>query len=355
MGTGGPGAAQGVFLGKYSDGAAAIPNRTCPPPAGALLGGSTSIPHLAALAGQTLVLSTGDEIMTVPVSGGPPAVLADAQKNVIGLVVQNGTILWANAGPTSGVPANQGSIVSMPLAGGTPTVLAGQLSLLQGIAADDENVYWTIGGPRNLVQAGAAPQGAVWKLPLTGGAPTQLAGPFDYVGPVAAANGTVIFAAGTGPNVGGAGGVASDGGAPPDGVQILAVPSTGGTPTPLASTDRAVTAIVADAATAYWLDAESLGVNHTNGDGRVRRAALDGTTTDVLASGLSRPSGLTLTGTTLTWCNPSGILSVPTAGGSPTSDVAGLDLVYACAADAAHLAWVQSDTPEGWKTLVTPR
>jgi hypothetical protein len=112
------------------------------------------------------------------------------------LAVAGSTVYWANAGSeTWEGPASNGSIVSAPLAGGTPIVLADGQSGPMGIAVDDANVYWTTSGTHAPGgTAGSTASAGVWALPLGGGTPRSLAS--GAAGQIAAAGGVVVFVAG---------------------------------------------------------------------------------------------------------------------------------------------------------------
>jgi hypothetical protein len=333
-----------LFLAKYAPAPAAVRSRTCPPPAGTLLDPAQSpVPTTMALAGQTLAFTTGAETMTLPIAGGTPSLVATAQKDTVGLAVAGSTIYWANVG---GAPPNSGSIVSAPLAGGTPTVLAAGQGEPVAIATDGTNVYWTTAGTQSGVDAGTTTPGAAWAVPIGGGTPTLLANGFALVGPIAAANGVVVFAAWKDPPT-------IFGSLTSQSVQIMKVSPTGGNATVIANTDRKVTSIAVDATAAYWTDGDTPEVDFTASDGRVRSVTLDGAQSATLASSQPGPGWLSLLGQTLVWCNGSGVWSMPAAGGTPTAIASGP--VYVCAADPTHVAWVTADVKGNWKLVIQAR
>ena len=340
-----------VFLVKLSPGSAALSVRSCPPPAGALLGtGGSILPTLMALAGPTLAFTTGTETMTVPIAGGAPTILATAQKHTVGLSVAGPTIFWANAGtPSLGGPGNDGSIVSVPLAGGTPTVLAEGQSTPVAIAADDNNVYWTTAGVQSGVTT-TTPNGAVWLVPIGGGTPSMLASGLAYVGPIAVAGGVVVFAAG----------------ASSQGMQIMKAAPGGGGAVSLASAEQTVivTAVAIDGTAVYWTEADSPSIDASNNDGLLRRVTLDGGT--ILAHQQPGPFDLALVGDTLDWCNSggfdnggsensAGVWSISATGGAATAIVSALPTIGSCTADAAHVAWTAFDGNGDWKLIVQAR
>jgi hypothetical protein len=330
----------GMYLARYDDAPpAATPSFSCPAPPGALLGPDQSVqPKLLALAGQTVLYASTDAIMTIPVTGGSPVVFAHAQKRVSAMAVHDTTLFWTNEGGgpgASGPPAN-GSVVSQPLAGGTATVLASGQSLPRALAVDGTNVYWTT----TPVDTMNATDANLWSVPVTGGAPTKLAGPFVRLGPVAAAGGVVIFAATSGTILA-------------QTTQIMKVSAAGGDATPVVTTAPTVTSIAFDGSTIFW--GEEASVQHpmpVTPDGRIRRANLDGSMMATLVDQQTFPRSLTTANGTLTWSNGETLWSLPTSGGTPSSIATGVDQ---CAADAAHLAWTAMDSTVYWKLVVAPR
>ena len=151
------------------------------------------------LHGGTLYYTTGTEVMSVPVVGGAPTVLATGQRRVVALAADDQRLYWAAAGhyPSLGIPAD-GEIASMPLAGGAPTVLAAGQRIPSAIAVDEMNVYWTAGGATTSGSSPFPTDGQVLALPKAGGgAATVLVANLDPPGPIVAANGSVAYAVST--------------------------------------------------------------------------------------------------------------------------------------------------------------
>ena len=92
----------------------------------------------------------------IGVTGGAPAVLASGQNDPVGVVVNGGTVYWADSGA--------GTIMAVPVTGGTPTVLASGQNDPAYVAVDNGTVYWA-----------DSSAGTVMAVPATGGSPTVVA------------------------------------------------------------------------------------------------------------------------------------------------------------------------------------
>jgi hypothetical protein len=337
-----------MFLAKYAARAAGTAGRhtSCPVAAGALLSYPGSVlPALMALHGDRIFYSTGTEIMSVPVAGGLPSVLASAQKNAVALAVDDTAIFWVNAGRPSylALPPD-GSVVSLPLAGGAPTVLADHLGFADGspgspfvaagIAIDDQSVYWT-----------TATQ--VLAVPKMGGTPIPLA-PANG-GPVVTSGGFVVFTTTQPANF-----AASS--------QVQRVAIIGGDVATLATTDRTVTSLATDGVTVFWTDGDSPTVDVSTNDSRVRAVPLAGGSPVVLQQ--NRPSAgfLALSGGDLWWAErggsnnlnakgTGGIWHMPKSGTTAVPQTSGVAWVGAFALDASNVAWVGPDSSTGASAL----
>jgi hypothetical protein len=345
-----------AFLAKLAPNVAQIAVRTCPPPADALLRSSIGSVSNIALAGDVLAFTTGTETMTMPIAGGTPTVQAWAQKHTTALTSDAHSIYWANAGTRQGLEGsgNDGSIVSMPIAGGASTVLADGQTAPTAIAVDDQNVYWTTLGPLVLFSDGstrASGNGGVWAIPIGGGTPVLLASGLSYPGPLAAGNGTVVFAVSF----------------PGSGSELMKVARSGGAATVIALTEHTIGSIVLDSGTVYWTEDDSPTIDVSRNDGRVRSAALTGGFAATLADQQPGPFGLLLIGDQLYWAaaggfnnatseNSGGIWRVPAAGGTPAAIVSGLPSVGPFAADEAHLVWGQpGSSSDSWELFTRAR
>ena len=176
-----------------------------PPPPGYIAGSWIANGGIALDADSILFahqISSGFELLSVPIGGGavtpgaqfpdPPLALAVGAGNAVwaqptsvstaalaggsittlasgirpgGLLLAGDAVLVSDLGPYAGCcsAAGAGRILSIPLSGGTPAVLAGKLDAPSVLQADASRIYWA-----EAWRVGAAP--------LSGGAPATLAG-----------------------------------------------------------------------------------------------------------------------------------------------------------------------------------
>jgi hypothetical protein len=80
-------------------------------------------------------ISPDGQIMTVPIAGGTPRVLADHQAWAVRVVVRDGMLYWANL--------ISHTLVRMPVTGGVPEVIADHQPEPGGFDTDASHVYWT--------------------------------------------------------------------------------------------------------------------------------------------------------------------------------------------------------------------
>jgi hypothetical protein len=66
-----------------------------------------------------------------------------------------------------------GRILSVPLAGGTPKVLADNLLLPDSLVLVGKTLFWTTSGPSGPGSRNAVPAG-VWSMPVSGGVPVSV-------------------------------------------------------------------------------------------------------------------------------------------------------------------------------------
>ena len=250
-------------------------------------------------------------VMSVAIGGGAPTTLAAEQQAPAGIVLDSTTVYWIASG-----------VVSEPKIGGPAATLLSLGGLcnppdtaLGGIAVDDTNVYWTQSPHDNHNSC----PGLVMSMPKDGGTTAAIvSGNFISVDEVVVDSTTVYFEAngalmsapksGTGsavmlaPNAGGSL-VADDANLYwTDGVQILAMPKGGGTPTVLVANQDAVQRIAVDATKVYWANV----FGEPGNIGAILSSPLAGGNPTVLATGLNSPIGVAVDATSVYWTNNGG-------------------------------------------------
>ena len=290
------------------------------------LGGLTLSADGSTFYGTTVQLGQSDygTVFSIPVTGGTPTALgsfvyADGADPRGSLTLSaNGSTLYGTA--TTGGANGHGAIFSIPVTGGAP-VLLGSFNTSDGAAVGNltlsgSTLYGT------TAYGGAGSDGAIFSIPVTGGTP-MLLGSFngtDGDGPDGGLtlSGSTFY------------GTTYSGGANGDGA-IFSIPVTGGTPTALVSfngTDgQAPTADLTLSGSTFYGTTQYGGAN---GDGTVFSIPVSGGTPTVLLSfdgtdGTHPEGSLTLSGSTLYGTTLYGgvygdgtVFSVPVAGGTPT-------------------------------------
>jgi hypothetical protein len=130
---------------------------------------------------------------------GGPTLLAYKGVSIDCMALDATYLYWGQSSAQSPV-VRSGLIAKMPRTGGSPTVIATLPAPLYavGIAIDGSNAYFTLSTARPMVPD--VPEGAVMKVPLSGGTPTMLA-PSPSPGPLALASGVLYWVdRGTGPD-----------------------------------------------------------------------------------------------------------------------------------------------------------
>jgi uncharacterized repeat protein (TIGR03803 family) len=243
-------------------------------------------------------------------------------------VVLSGSTLYGTT--EEGGANNNGEVFSVPTSGGTPTVLAsfnvltpskvlGGAAFPSGLIVSGSTLYGT-----TLWGSGSANQpndGAVFSLPTTGGTPTVLAtfnGTNGHGPNGLLLSGSTLY--GT-TNQGGT----SDNNNPAGYGTVFSVPVAGGTPAVLESFNDTTGTGAIDLISGNTLYGTA--ANGTNGTGTVFSLPATGGTPNVLASfsGGIYPDSLVLSGSTLYGTtefgganNEGAVFSVPITGGTPT-------------------------------------
>jgi len=330
---------------------------------GAVTDGGTGpgSPDVTCPAGETLCAGECSDTQTDPSNCGACGVVCG------GICFQGGSCLVVTA-PTAGANAiavdstsvywvTNESVMKAPLTGGTPTTLfSGTYGPLLGLALDATNVYWTNSN------------GTVMSVPLGGGTPVTLASGqaepesialyganlywvdwnsgnlmtlplgMDAGAPVILAAAGQVYALAAGPT-----GVYWASGYYGVGMGRVSGLALGGSSvTLLASGLTNPSSIAATASSVYFSD-----------QGAIMTVAPDGGTPATLVADPGEPGAIALDATNLYWADGAGrVMSVPLAGGSPSTIVAGRDDLRALAVGATSLYWTES---EGALVTVSPK
>ncbi len=103
-------------------------------------------------------------VRRVPRCGGPVSVLAPKQAGPVSIAVGGATLFWGNMG--HGIHTPGGAVMRMPLGGGAATQIAPQTVFWKAITADQAYVYWT----------SETTMHGVYRAPIAGG-------PIEAIGP----------------------------------------------------------------------------------------------------------------------------------------------------------------------------
>jgi hypothetical protein len=235
---------------------------------------------------------TGEAVMSAPVTGGEPTVLAEFESSPIAIAVDDQSVYFATLG-TSGEVA--GVVASVPIGGGDVVTIASDQDSPRGIAVDSSNVYWTTadgfvmkasiaGGPATQIVTTESLAGALtvdeknlyWLTP-SGVWTAPLSGLPDGGGPTLIATAQGFNSNEDAIGVEGGAWLAVDAtyvywtdGDSATGT-VAAVPLAGGAVTILASGEIQPTGIAVGASGVYWGDLGTYGVT---GSGSLRRAGV---------------------------------------------------------------------------------
>ena len=160
--------------------------------------------------------SASSTVYATPLAGGGTVPLGSISNTTIGALAVSGSyVYWETAQGTS-----TDKLWRVPISGGAPTGLASTPFGTQGLAADATSVYWT-------------QDNGVWKLPIGGGTPSAVAMISNGgVGSLALLGGAIYYTVG--------------------GVQRVSI--NGGASTPVVSSDVGSWLIVTDGVYVYWTD-----------------------------------------------------------------------------------------------------
>lgn len=226
--------------------------------------------------------------------------------------------------------AETGVVKKAPLAGGAATTLASGLSNPVGIAADAANVYWT---EQNSTSTG---RGAVRKVPIAGPACagtacTALATSLNNPQYIALDAANVYFTElGSFDTVSGM--RKSDG-------TVNKVPVGGGAVTQLATALNGPQTISVDAANVYWTES----ANSVAGAGYIKKAPIAPGASQTLVSGLSGSQNIALDSTDVYFWSGYGALSkIAIGGGNAVEVTSGMSGTQPQAIDAANVYWTEN-------------
>jgi hypothetical protein len=249
--------------------------------------------------GPTVSAATGT-VMRVPITGGTPTPLAQAQAWPVALTVDDTSIYWANAG----LPTGQfnGAVMSMSLDGGPPSTLASNQNNPEVIAVNGTSIVW--GTDSRLMKAA-----------LDGGSPSVLMTPGAYFGLTLNAT-TAFFSFG------------STGTPSPSIEKVGSVGLDGTGAATVAANQDSPRGIANDGTSLYWTGARTStptdgGLTVGATDGGIFTSALDGGGIKPLASHLNVPYRVAVDRCYVYWSDHDGIAKASVHGG-PTIRLASL-------------------------------
>ena len=265
-----------------------------------------------------------DGSATIPVGvdcwGGSCVMLASAHPSNI--AVDATSVYWTNpVGGSNGVSV--GYVMSVPITGGAPRTLASDQNFPFGIAVDSTNVYWTTLGDDGPGAPPGSIAGTVMRLPVVGGAQSQLVGNRLTGCQSVAVNGSGVY-------------WTEDGGA------VFGTPFGGGPVTTIGATEDKHGGIAVDAARVYWTDT-TLGV--------VEAAPIAGGAAVTLADAQEQPYGIAVDPNNVYWTTLDSIVSVPLGGGTPTTIASGQAEPWYIEVDGSNVYWT---TTQGGTLMRAP-
>ena len=248
-----------------------------------------------ALSGANLYWMDMGELGMVPRTGGASSVLANTPSPLFalgGYVTANDTeVYWANGNFPNG------AVNSVPTQGGASTQIAATDEPI-GIAVDAHNIYWSTFGSSNN------PVGTIVRRPLAGGATITLASGLSTVGPIAIDADDVYWTDCLG--------------------SVASVPIAGGSVRTLLTAqynvplntelDETPAGIAVSDGRIYWTSTPLAG----GGPSLISSMSVDGGAVTVLASPVTRPSGIAVDADDVYWLEIGPATAQPGGGlGSP--------------------------------------
>lgn len=287
------------------------------------LGGGTPT-RLATVAAQpfklaadetTLYWITDDALHAVSVGGGTPATLAGVNGQPYDLLVRAGDVVWSEgSGPALG---ETGRVRRLVKGGGEVSTLADGEDAPRRLAADATWLYWTEGGPLGLTEG----FGRIARAPATGGPGETVVSGVSSNSPAFTVSGDLVLVA--------------------DRARLKRLPRGGGTVESVAAAGFRAVRVTTDGEYVYWVDAQL---------GAARRAPVGGgPAEDIGAPGTnSGPGGpIQVQGGRVVWAPRLDVLlSVGSAGGTPSVLASGLRALSDMVADQAMVYWSEQDSGE---------
>ncbi|HSE27710.1 MAG TPA: hypothetical protein VLA95_05730 [Gemmatimonadales bacterium] len=252
-------------------------------------------------------------VASVPRGGGTPTELWSNGRAPLDLLLQDGSLTWTETtGPAHG---ETGAVRTMPAEGGTAAVISEGGDAPRRVAADANGVYWTEGGFIGNIEG----FGRIAHAPAGGGPVVTLASGVAAASPPIAVNASHVFIA--------------------DKFRIERVPRGGGLPETVAAADFSVTSLVADATHVYWVEEPFA---------HVYRAPVGGGEPELLGTtGVHNGPGgpIRLRNGSVYWMSHySAILRVPASGGPVQVIASGLPFLSDFVVDDAFLYYSENDT-----------
>ncbi len=273
------------------------------------------------------------DVMSVPVGGGPPTVLASGLPGPSSVAVDGKSVYWIAA-----LLQGASAVMKLPAGGGTPVTLVSNETPIASLAVDATSVYWTdsVGGAN--AYPGHALGGRVSRMPSGGGAEQVLVDGSPLAPGGVAVDATSAYWLGSP-------------GSPTNFTNVLQkVPLHGGAAVTLATYQAwgagpAVAAVplpVVAGQTArnvYWIaqpPCPSCTRPSSQPPSNLLSVPATGGSTSTLTTGAN---GVAVDSNTLYWTTGGTVMSLPTSGGTPIT-LANVGGGAGIAVDAASVYWI---------------